>query len=150
MREIPLTDGYVAMVDDEDYKSLIGYRWRAEKHRRSVTVYAVRKFKRGGKTRTISMHTQITGYEQTDHKDRNGLNNQRSNCRIVACSYSEGIQKMTPRNTFDRDPNGTYRKMHASIDKDVKNGYIDPQLERKLRSAANRLYLRGKKVKGNA
>ena len=53
-----------------------------------------------------------------------------------------------PRNAFDRDPTGTYRKMLSVIDEYVKNGYIYPGEARRLRSAAGRLYLRGKKVKG--
>ena len=56
----------------------------------------------------------------------------------------------TARNSFDRDPKGTYRKIMASIDEDVRNGYLNTGEERRLRSAAGRLYIRGKKIKNKA
>lgn len=31
MKEIPLTQGKVALIDDEDYSLVSGYRWHAEK-----------------------------------------------------------------------------------------------------------------------
>lgn len=55
---------------------------------------------------------------------------------------------MNARNSFDRDPAGTYRKMHKAIDEDTRNGYLSKREERKLRNAANRLYLQGKKKSG--
>jgi hypothetical protein len=57
------------------------------------------------------------------------------------------IVSLPPRNDFDRDPEKTYRYIHGEIDKDVKSGYLSKLEERKLRNAANRLYLSAKKRK---
>lgn len=89
MKEIPLTKGLVAVVDDEDYKQLSQFKWYAEKGHR--TWYAVRSrptFEVNEKRpRRVSMHGQLlnlpTGKEG-DHIDGNGLNNCRYNLRVAA------------------------------------------------------------------
>lgn len=90
MKEIPLTKGYVALVDDDDYDELIKYHWRVRvfKH----TSYATRVMRINGVQRTISMHRQILGILDTpelraDHIDFNGLNNQKSNLRT--CTHQQ-------------------------------------------------------------
>jgi hypothetical protein len=57
MKEIPLTQGKVALVDDTDYDHLNQWKWHVKFHGR-------------------------TG--QIDHKDGNGLNNQRGNLRLAS------------------------------------------------------------------
>lgn len=69
---------YVALVDDEDYESLNKYRWQVIKDK--YTNYA-RRTEKGVK---YLMHRQILELTETefgDHKDGNGLNNQRNNIR---------------------------------------------------------------------
>lgn len=94
MKLIQLTKGFSAMVDDEDYKSLCNYRWHVIKG--YSTFYAVRTLYLGGgrknkKFKHIFMHREILGATDrntlVDHKDHNGLNNQRNNIRL--CSRSE-------------------------------------------------------------
>jgi len=86
MREILLTQGKVALVDAEDFEWLNQWKWLAHKHRN--TWYVERRgTKENGKRMTIKMHRQILNLKhddkkQGDHKDRNGLNNTRSNLRI--------------------------------------------------------------------
>lgn len=75
MKTVELTKGYVAIVDDEDYAALILYKWHA--HETNGAVYAA-------SSRVGLMHRFLLGLkpgEEVDHKDRNGLNNQRSNIR---------------------------------------------------------------------
>ncbi|KKK47687.1 hypothetical protein LCGC14_3152670, partial [marine sediment metagenome] len=70
--------GLFTQVDDEDYEWLSKYRWNVfSNHGRSF--YAKGKIE--GKS--INMHRMILSNcrEQVDHKDRNGLNNQRNNLR---------------------------------------------------------------------
>lgn len=83
MRQIPLLarNGSVrahARVDDEDYADLARYRWclRTNRHGR----YAQRSVPR---TTTVLMHRQIMGFPvgKIDHRDGDGLNNQRANLR---------------------------------------------------------------------
>lgn len=77
--------GLFALVDDADYEVLNQYNWSA--CRDHNTFYAVR-YEAG---KTIKMHHELIGKPLkgfvTDHKDRNGLNNQREN--IWHCTHKE-------------------------------------------------------------
>jgi hypothetical protein len=78
MREIPLTQGKVALVDDADYDALMAFKWRALKWSSGVDQwYALRSVRK----RNVYMHVHLTAYVRTDHIDGNGLNNQRANLR---------------------------------------------------------------------
>lgn len=86
MKTILLTQGKVALVDDEDFSRLNYFQWFATEssngrwyaHRNTV----------GGSPRTIvPMHRAVLGampgdYD-VDHIDRNGLNNQKDNLRYT-------------------------------------------------------------------
>jgi len=92
MKKIPLTKGFVALVDDEDYARVSQYKWCALTRNNYDTVYAVRAVRIGGKCKTIMLHRLILNLPRSrkpevDHKDNNGLNNQKQNLRI--CTYSE-------------------------------------------------------------
>lgn len=73
------------MVDDEDYDYLSQFNWFAR--RDTNTFYASRNIiLADGKKTSTQMHREILGTKQgvfVDHKDRNGLNNQKSNLREV-------------------------------------------------------------------
>lgn len=84
MKTIPLTKGYAAMVDDEDYLALSQFKWQALLTRGGQPVYARRAGKTAsGKKVTILMHAFICGYSRPDHVDGDGLNNQRLNLRLA-------------------------------------------------------------------
>lgn len=95
MKRIPLTRGKFAIVDDEDYEWLNQWKWYAQKHHR--TWYAKRAILKNGKLKTIYMHRQIVNAQkgqETDHKDGNGLHNQRSNLRFCTGSQNQMNKKM--------------------------------------------------------
>lgn len=91
MRQIQLTQNKVALIDDEDYVYIDQFKWYTakDKHgkyyaRRSITV-SNRVYKK------ITMHRDIMSVSdpkiQVDHKDNNGLNNQKENLRL--CNNAE-------------------------------------------------------------
>lgn len=83
--EIPLPQGKVVLVDDEDYDWLNQWNWRAHRAHDADMFYVIRRtFKHEGR-RVVAMHRQILGAspgELVDHRDGNSLNNQRSNLRF--------------------------------------------------------------------
>lgn len=89
MKEIQLTQGYVTIVDDDDYEHINQWKWFAARFKN--TVYAHRNERVGGKQRTVRMHREILGIADSsvfcDHKDGNGLNNQR--CNLRECTKRE-------------------------------------------------------------
>lgn len=98
MKEIKLTRGYVAIVDDEDYEYLSQFKWCANVNT-SKCVYARRTEIINGKRKLVSMHRLIMSVTKknilVDHADRNTLNNQKSNLRI--CNYSQNSSNRNVR-----------------------------------------------------
>jgi len=98
MKEIQLTKGCVAIVDDKDFDFLNQWKWHAAVQN-SGHVSAVRGATSGkGKQKTILMHRVITNAppdKVVDHIDGNPLNNCRSNLRI--CTQAENIRNKGKR-----------------------------------------------------
>lgn len=90
MKEIPVTGGHVALVDDEDYDFLSKFSWSSHKPRRSNTVYARRFVSKGAYE---LMHREVLkGESRVDHRDGNGLNNCRLNLR--PCTQAQNMGNM--------------------------------------------------------
>ena len=93
---VPLTKGYEAVIDATDAPLVEGWNWRAmvKKH----TVYAVRGEWLGqGEWRTISIHRVILNPPDgllVDHRDGNGLLNQRFNLRGATPSQNGCNQRL--------------------------------------------------------
>jgi HNH endonuclease len=89
MKTVPLTQGKVALVDDADYEEISRYKWFAAKLK--GIWYAHRTETRpDNRSVTVRMHRYLMNAlpgQKIDHKDRNGLNNQRDNLRL--CSYAQ-------------------------------------------------------------
>ena len=93
MRQIELTKGYAALVDDEDYERVSQFKWWAqEKVRKDGSVRSVcakRWDYSLGREHPISvlMHRFVLGITdpkvQVDHRDNDGLHNWRSNLRTA-------------------------------------------------------------------
>jgi hypothetical protein len=88
MKEIPLTQGKVTLVDDSDYERQSQWNWyvRLDSH---GNWYAQRKVKRLGKWVIILMHREILGLgpghiPEVDHINGDGLDNRRCNLRIAS------------------------------------------------------------------
>jgi hypothetical protein len=95
MKQIPLTQGRVALVDDQDFEYLTGIaNWCF-----SSSEYAVAYLRRDdGRRTTVSMHrlvmARILGKPvpadlQVDHKNRNRLDARRENLRLATRSQNQ-------------------------------------------------------------
>ncbi len=85
MRKIPLTQGMVAIVDDEDYATLSAFKWYAAKQPNG-RFYAVRDVRKDNKRLHVRMHREILSADvdyDVDHKNCNPLDNRRENLRIA-------------------------------------------------------------------
>lgn len=84
MKVIELTNGALALVDDEDYDYVSIYNWYAVKSRN--TFYAVRTETKNGIKRVILLHRFIMKPPKgkvIDHINRIGLDNRKTNIRFV-------------------------------------------------------------------
>lgn len=106
MKQIPLTQGQFTLVDDEDFEYLNQFKWHALKAKN--TYYATRKIKR----KIIWMHREILKLTDikimADHKDGNGLNNQKSNIR--PCDFYQNNKNQKPRKGTSKYKGVSWRK----------------------------------------
>ncbi len=83
-KEIPLSQGKVALVDDADYEWLMGYKW----HYLTLGYAAVSN----GRGKSILMHRLILDAPpefKVDHINQDKLDNQRHNLRF--CTMSQNL-----------------------------------------------------------
>lgn len=126
VKEIPLTQGQVAMVDDEDFEELSKHKWCIQASRGMN--YAKRKVFVDGKPKMLVMHRAIMGIPPDgyviDHIDGNGVNNQRSNLRF--CTPRQNYQNRHCVSS-SKYPGVSWSKKtkkwasHIRINKDIKN-----------------------------
>lgn len=101
MKEIKLTRGLVALVDDEVFEELNQFKWCAIKSPRGK-FYAVRNaYLGGGRSKTILMHRVILNAPaglQVDHIDGESLDNHRANLRLATDQQNKQNQERPHRN----------------------------------------------------
>ena len=98
MKEIQLTQDKVALVDDEDFEYLNQWKWYAINSKN--TSYAVRSDRSSGRNKRVWMHRLVYKVRDdfdVDHKDMNGLNNQKCNLR-EACKSEQNRKKKRQKN----------------------------------------------------
>ena len=108
MKLIPLGRGYFTQVDDWEFERLSAYKWHTQISPKRKAIYAVTSRSRfDGKQVSILMHTLVLRREgHIDHKDGDGLNNQKSNLRVANRSQNGANQ-------------GKDRREHSSVYKGV-------------------------------
>ena len=82
MKKIPLTNGGIVSVDDDDYKYLSEFSWRGKNSDGGKQRHAVRDVRLGRTKITIRMHRLIAEAGTDDivhHVNGNGLDNRKRN-----------------------------------------------------------------------
>lgn len=99
--QVPLTRGYVALVDPADFERVTAQSpWSAYRRRVSDVVYAVGTVKQpDGRRRRIRLHTFLTGWPLVDHINGDGLDNRRRNLRPATTAQNIANQRLHVNNT---------------------------------------------------
>jgi len=105
MKEIQLTRGYIAIIDDKDFDELSKYAWSA-RVMSDGRVYAWRSCLtselQSMRLFSIGMHRQIMDCPKgmhVDHRDGDTLNNTKSNLRICTNAENSRNSKAPKNNT---------------------------------------------------
>lgn len=101
MKEIQLTQGQVALVDDQDFEFLNQWKWHLKKD--GDRKYAVRNLPLlNGKQKRLSMHRLIMCMPDDvviDHINGNGLDNRKCNLRICTNHDNLKNRRVSSNNT---------------------------------------------------
>ena len=150
MQKIPLSQGKFALVDDEDYDWLSQWKWSLKKA--GTKVYAFRQRRKSEETLglpcTVYMHRVLCAAKRVDHKDGDGLNNQKENLR--PCTVSQNCWNVGKFSTNTSGHKGAFwhkgtNKWRAQISCNGKSkhlGYFDSVEEaaEAYKEAAKRLH----------
>jgi|SRR3972149_10393518 len=96
IKQIPLTEDKVAIVDNKDYLALSKYKWHFSHG------YAKRMGKENGRNKAIYMHRVIFGIAQgkdIDHINGDRLDNRKSNLRLATDSQNQANSRIRVDNT---------------------------------------------------
>jgi hypothetical protein len=113
-----------ALVDDEDYEKLNSFNWHADKGRH--TLYAERTKWNGKSYVKFKMHRDIMQSPQgadVDHRDGNGLNNQRHNLRPCTRSQNQHNRRL-------QGGSSVYKGVHWNKDAKKWHGTIQCNKEK--------------------
>lgn len=140
MKTIPLTKGYFAKVDDEDYERFAKYRWFTGFNQDRGYPRAKRTIYKNGKAvGTEYLHRRIVDAPKgkyVDHINGDGLDNRKKNLRI--CSNAENSRNSKLRKNNNTGYKGVYwrkerpNEWYAVITKNYRNiflGYFDSKKE---------------------
>jgi hypothetical protein len=122
MKQIQLTKGAVALVDDSDFEALSALKWCLNNGRAS------RRVNTGSKQQQVYMHLLLLaekGKGPVEHIDGNKLNNQRANLRYRASVYK--IKKRVRKS--DRNLANPHRAYLIIDNKQFHIGYYPTVLD---------------------
>jgi hypothetical protein len=132
MKEVALTKGKTALVDDEDLWMFLNHNWNCTKHG-----YVCRNYFENGKWKCHRMHRMVMNArdgELVDHINRNRLDNRKCNLRIVNKSQNAANKaahrnnKLGMRGVHFHPGTGKFRAVLGSEGKRISLGlYPTPQ-----------------------
>ena len=117
MIKIKLTQGQYAIIDNEDFKKIMKYKWYMHKDVHNYYACAIIKRK------TTQMHRLIMDCPdnmQIDHINHNGLDNRKCNLRI--CTHSQNHMNQKTRRDSKTGIKGVYEQKYGYVSKIVVNG----------------------------
>jgi hypothetical protein len=133
VREIPLTKGYSAIVDDEDYNLLNTHRWKA-----NVTAFGQAYAMRAG----LKMHRVIMNAPKgmvVDHINGNTLDNRKENLRVCEQKFNARnrcVRKTTQKSSRFKgvhlDPSGLWVSGIRVNGRKKSLGYFNKEIDAAL------------------
>jgi hypothetical protein len=105
MAELKLLHGQIALIDDEDLPKVQGYSWTVNSHGYVVAVVGPKD-----KRQVIKLHRLILNTPEgldTDHRDRDKLNNRKSNLRKATRRQNTG-NRVVPKDGCTSRYKGVY------------------------------------------
>ena len=120
MKEIPLSRGLKALVDDEDYAQLSAGNWFASDGKRGF--YAMRSVCINSRYKSIPMHRLLVDIPigmQVDHINHNTLDNRKCNLRVCTIIQNQANSRRHKQNTSGfkgvcREGNGWRAQIHST------------------------------------
>lgn len=92
-REIPLSKGQVALVDEEDYERVSQLAWHAQWNKYTQSYYAKHNYRAAGTEKSIFMHSFLMG-TKADHENHDTLDNRRSNLRPATYAQNAANRRL--------------------------------------------------------
>ena len=115
-KEVTLSNGMTAKVDESDFETVSQYNWYVRKG--GERFYAAAWIDGRG----ITMHRFLFGHEagelDIDHKDNNGLNNTRENLRVATRSQNSANRRKQKGTT------SKYKGVHVMKEKGYIKAYL--------------------------
>jgi hypothetical protein len=118
MKQIPLTKGKYALVDDEDYEFLNQWKWQV-----NSDGYAITGVRNQGERIQIRMHRLIINTPkgmETDHINGNRLDNRRDNLRVA--TKSQNLRNQKKRKSLSLYKGLAYRKRDNAWEVNISDG----------------------------
>lgn len=128
MAELTLLRGQIAIIDDEDLPRVAGYRWLL-----SAKGYVICMTGPRSARKSIWLHRLIAGTPNgfdTDHRNRNKLDNRKSNLRVATRRQNTGnrvVNKAHCTSKFKgvhRHTDGRWRARFGYLTPDGKRKYV--------------------------
>lgn len=119
--EILLPNGFITIIDDEDFDAVKNYNWRLKKNHDIYYAYAQIEKKR------VLMHRFLMNVNDTeiliDHIDNNGLNNRKKNLRLCNQTQNKANRKGANKNSISKYKGVGLKRVKLKSGKQTNKSY---------------------------